>query len=93
MPPAAAIPIMRYTGQTARDAYMRPLQTCRKFAIVPFSLLPHPKRLPQCGSLLLYPYQNFPPELPPKPSLSVLDPLELLSSLTGSYLSVSVVWV
>ena len=52
-------------------------------------------RLPQCGSLLLYSYQNFPPELPPKPSLSVLEPLELLelSFLTGSYFSVSVVWV
>ena len=84
MPPVATILVMQPNGQTARDAYMRPLQTYRKFAIVPFSLLTNPKRLPQCGSLLLYPYQNFPPELPPKPSLSVLDPLELLSSLTGS---------
>ena len=63
---------------------MRPLQTSRKYAIVLFSLLTHSKRLPHCGSLLLYNYQNFPPELPPKPSLSVLDPLELLSFLTGS---------
>ena len=84
MPPVAAARILRYIGQTARDAYMRPLQTSRKYEIVPFSLLTHPKRLPHCGSLLLYNYQNFPPELPPKPSLSVLDPLELLSSLTGS---------
>ena len=30
MPPVAAIPVMRYNGQTPRDAYMRPLQTCRK---------------------------------------------------------------
>ena len=32
MPPVAAVPILRYNGKTARDAYMRPLQTCRKFA-------------------------------------------------------------
>ena len=30
MPPVAAIPANRSNGQTARDAYMRPLQTCRK---------------------------------------------------------------
>ena len=34
MPPVAAKPIMRYNGQTARDAYMRPLQTCRKRPII-----------------------------------------------------------
>ena len=28
----AAVPVMQPTGQTARDAYMRSLQTCRKFA-------------------------------------------------------------
>ena len=32
MPPAAAIPSNQPNGQTARDAFMRPLQTCRKFA-------------------------------------------------------------
>ena len=39
--------------------------------------------------------QNEPPDEPPKPSLSVLEPLEPLelSFLTGSYVSVSVVWV
>ena len=31
MPPAAADPANRPNGQTARDAFMRPLQTCRKF--------------------------------------------------------------
>ena len=35
MPPAAATPIMRYNGQTARDAFMRPLQTHRKSAFYP----------------------------------------------------------
>ena len=30
MPPVAAIPVMRYNGETARDAYMRPLQSCPK---------------------------------------------------------------
>ena len=35
MPPVAAIPVMQYNGQTARDAYMRPLQTCRKQAFSP----------------------------------------------------------
>ena len=28
----AAARMLRYNGKTARDAYMRPLQTCRKFA-------------------------------------------------------------
>ena len=32
MPPAAAIPTMQPTRQPPRDASMRPLQTCRKFA-------------------------------------------------------------
>ena len=31
MPPVAAIPANRPAGQTARDATMRPLQTCRKY--------------------------------------------------------------
>ena len=35
MPPAAATPIMRYNGQTARDAFTRPLQTHRKSAFYP----------------------------------------------------------
>ncbi len=39
MPPVATAPVMRTNGQTARDAYMRPLQTYRKFAIAPFGLL------------------------------------------------------
>ena len=30
MPPVAATPAMQYNGQTPRDAYMRPLQTCRQ---------------------------------------------------------------
>ena len=34
MPPVATAPVMRYTGQTARDASMRPLQTCRKYHII-----------------------------------------------------------
>ena len=78
----------RYSAKLAGDQWS-PLHTQQTKNVI----FATPKRLPQCGSLLLYPYQNFPPELPPKPSLSVLDPLELLSSLTGSYLSVSVVWV
>ena len=32
MPPAAAIPANQPNGETPRDASMRPLQTCRKFA-------------------------------------------------------------
>ena len=32
MPPVAAVPANQSNGQTARDAFMRPLQTCRKFA-------------------------------------------------------------
>ena len=32
MPPVAITPSIRFNGQTARDASMRPLQTCRKFA-------------------------------------------------------------
>ena len=38
MPPVAAARILRYNGKTARDAYMRPLQTCRKFAFFQLSL-------------------------------------------------------
>ena len=34
MPPVAAIPANRPNGQTARDAYMRPLQTCRKYHVI-----------------------------------------------------------
>ena len=34
MPPVAAAPTNRPNGQTARDAYMRPLQTCRKYRII-----------------------------------------------------------
>ena len=34
MPPVAANPVMQPIGQTARDAYMRPLQTCRKRPII-----------------------------------------------------------
>ena len=33
MPPVAAVPVIRTNGKTARDAYMRPLQTCRKYHI------------------------------------------------------------
>ena len=38
MPPVAADPAMQHNGQTARDAFMRPLQTCRKFAFFQFLL-------------------------------------------------------
>ena len=34
MPPVAAIPANRPNGKTARDAYMRPLQTCRKYHVI-----------------------------------------------------------
>ena len=34
MPPVAAIPTTQLNGQTARDAYMRPLQTCRYFPAI-----------------------------------------------------------
>ena len=34
MPPVAAARILRYIGKTARDAFMRPLQTCRKYHII-----------------------------------------------------------
>ena len=33
MPPVAANPANRPNGKTARDAYMRPLQTCRKWVL------------------------------------------------------------
>ncbi|WP_308000255.1 hypothetical protein, partial [uncultured Gemmiger sp.] len=39
MPPVAANPANRPDGQTARDAYMRPLQTCRKYAAPPYIAL------------------------------------------------------
>ena len=35
MPPVAANPVMQPIGQTARDAYMRPLQTRRKQRTIP----------------------------------------------------------
>ena len=34
MPPVAAIPVIQPNGQTARDAYMRPLQTRRKYRTI-----------------------------------------------------------
>ena len=34
MPPVAAIPVIQPNGQTARDAYMRPLQTYRKYRTI-----------------------------------------------------------
>ena len=34
MPPVAATPAMRTNGQTPRDAFMRPLQTCRKYRTI-----------------------------------------------------------
>ena len=34
MPPGAAIPVIQPNGQTARDAYMRPLQTYRKYRTI-----------------------------------------------------------
>ena len=34
MPPVAAIPVTQHNGSTARDATMRPLQTCRKYRTV-----------------------------------------------------------
>ena len=34
MPPVAAARTLRYIGKTARDASMRPLQTCRKYHII-----------------------------------------------------------
>ena len=38
MPPVAIARILRCNGQPARDAYMRPLQTCRKFVFSPLYL-------------------------------------------------------
>ena len=35
MPPVAAARTLRYIEKTARDAYMRPLQICRKYRIIP----------------------------------------------------------
>ena len=82
----ARLPCKKPAAENAmlRQAGRRPMVAPTYSTDQECDLLTHPKRLPHCGSLLLYPYQNFPPELPPKPSLSVLDPLELLSSLTGS---------
>ena len=34
MPPVAANPVNLPNGQTARDAYMRPLQTRREFPVI-----------------------------------------------------------
>ena len=35
MPPVAAVPVMRYHGQTARNGQDRSLQTCREYRIIP----------------------------------------------------------
>ncbi len=45
MPPAAAIPANQPNGQTARDAFMRPLQTCRKWAFY------HNRQIPRRGGV------------------------------------------